>query len=52
MPACSKTDPLLAKAKPIRDGGSDPGTAYVRRDEPLRAIAARERSENMRKKKL
>jgi len=32
MPACSKTDPLLAKAKTISDGGSSSGVVtYIRR---------------------
>jgi len=31
MPAGSKTDPLLAKAKPISDGGSASGITYLRR---------------------
>jgi len=31
MPAGSKTDPLLAKAKPISDGGTASGITYLRR---------------------
>ncbi|GAB0206975.1 hypothetical protein GRJ2_003163100 [Grus japonensis] len=32
MPACSKTNPLLAKAKPISDGGSASVITYLRRE--------------------
>jgi len=31
VPAGSKMDPLLAKAKPISDGGSASGITYLRR---------------------
>jgi len=31
VPAGSKTDPPLAKAKPISEGGSAPGITYLRR---------------------
>jgi len=31
VPASSKMDRLLAKAKPIRDGGSTSGITYLRR---------------------
>jgi len=31
VPAGSKTDPLLAKAKPISDGGSASGITYLRK---------------------
>ncbi|GAB0205771.1 E3 ubiquitin-protein ligase MARCHF3 [Grus japonensis] len=32
MPAGSKTDPLLAKAEPISDGGSASAITYLRRE--------------------
>ena len=35
MPAGSKTDPLLAKAEPISDGGSASGITYLRRGKKL-----------------
>jgi len=31
VPASSKTDPLLAKAKPVSDGGSASGITYLRK---------------------
>ncbi|GAB0186196.1 E3 ubiquitin-protein ligase MARCHF3 [Grus japonensis] len=34
MPAGSKMDPLLAKAKPISDGGSASGVTELRRKKP------------------
>ncbi|KAJ7413319.1 suppression of tumorigenicity 5 protein isoform x4 [Pitangus sulphuratus] len=42
MPATSKTDPLLAKAKPISDGGSTSVVTYLRRWKSycLRAICS------------
>ncbi|GAB0205645.1 hypothetical protein GRJ2_003030100 [Grus japonensis] len=36
MPAGSKTDPLLAKAKPISDGGSTSGIMYLRKKKKIR----------------
>ena len=50
MPAGSKTDPLLAKAEPISDGGSASGITDLRWGEKsycAAAIAAGERSETM-----
>ena len=49
MSAGSKTDPLLAKAEPISDGGSTSVITYLRREKSYcaAAIAAGERSENM-----
>jgi len=48
MPAGSKTDPPLAKAKTISEGGSNSGVMYLRRKKPcVTAFAAEERSENM-----
>ena len=50
MPASSKTDPLLAKAKPISDSGSASGITDLRREKTShcgRETAAGERSENM-----
>jgi len=35
VPAGSKTDASLAKAKPISDGGSVSGTTYLRRGSPM-----------------
>jgi len=35
VPAGSKTDPLLAKAKPISDGGSASVITYLRRGKKL-----------------
>jgi len=48
MPAGSKTDPLLAKAKPSSDSGSTPVITFLRRKIPpcVTAFAARERGEN------
>jgi len=46
MPAGSKTDPLLAKAKPISDGGGASGITQVRKGEKTCATASRERREN------
>lgn len=48
MPAVSKTDPLLAKAKPISNSASASGIMYVRRGKIYcaGAISDRERSEN------
>ena len=49
MPAGSKTDPLLAKAKPISSSGSASGITYLRwgKKSCAAAIAAGERSEKM-----
>ena len=47
MPASSKTDPLLAKAEPISDGGSASGMTYLRKREKTCTVAAGERSETM-----
>ena len=48
MPAGSKMDLLLAKAKPISDSGSASGITYLRRGKKTCGrTAARERSENM-----
>ena len=49
MPAGSKTDPLLAKAEPISDGGSASVITYLRKGKSYcaAAIAAGERRENM-----
>jgi len=32
VPVGSKTDPLLAKGKPVSDGGSASGITYLRRE--------------------
>ena len=50
MPAGSNTDPPLAKAEPIGDGGSASGITYLRRGEKTctTATSAGERSENER----
>jgi len=46
VPAGSKTDPLLAKAKPISDSGSTSGITYLRRGKkPVWILKSRERSE-------
>jgi len=47
--AGSKTDPPLAKAKPISDGGSASGITYLRRGRKKLGgeTAVRERSETM-----
>ena len=47
MPAGSKTDPVLAKAKPISNGGSASVITYLRRGEKLVKQQSRERSEMM-----
>jgi len=48
MPASSKTDLLLAKAKPISDSGSASRITFKKEKKPYAtAIAAGERSENM-----
>ena len=49
MPAGSKTDPPLAKAEPISDGGSASGVTDLRKGKSYcaAAIAAGERSESM-----
>ena len=49
MPAGSKTDPPLAKAEPISNGGSVSGITDLRRGKKTcaTAVAAGERSENM-----
>ena len=49
VPAGSKTDPPLAKAKPISDGGSASGTTFLRRGRKKAAVRrqSRERSETM-----
>ncbi|KAK4832536.1 hypothetical protein QYF61_023868 [Mycteria americana] len=47
MPAGSMTDPPLAKAKPINDGGSASGITYLSRGKKNCATTAGERSENM-----
>ena len=46
MPASCKTDPLLAMAKPIRDGGSASEITYLRRGEKNCSEAAVEREES------
>jgi len=38
VPAGSRIDPPLAKAKPISDGGSSSGTTYLRRGEKLQRV--------------
>ena len=50
MPAGSKTDPPLGKAKPISDGGSDSGTTDLRRGGKnlLEKTVAREEREYVR----
>jgi len=49
VPAGSKTDLLLAKAKPISDGGSTSGITYLRRGRKKKTVemAVRETSETM-----
>ena len=50
MPAGSGTDPPLAKAEPISDGGSASEIMYLRRGKKTYATATaagRERSESM-----
>jgi len=49
MPAGSKTDPLLAMAKPTSNGGSASGITYLRRGKKFAAQQQlqAERSENM-----
>ncbi|KAK4831883.1 hypothetical protein QYF61_020030 [Mycteria americana] len=47
MPAGSKTNPPLAKAEPISNGGSISVITYLRREKNCWATAAGERSENM-----
>jgi len=42
MPAGSNTDLLLAKAKPISDGGSASGITYSRRGKKIQAAVERE----------
>jgi len=41
MPAESKMNPVLAKAKPISDGGSTSGMKYLR-GKPLHIVPGRE----------
>ena len=45
--ASSKTDLLLAKAKPISDSGSSSGITYLRREKTAVKPQSRERSETM-----
>jgi len=45
--AGSKTDPPLAKAKPISDSGSSSGITYLRREKTAVKPQSRERSETM-----
>jgi len=47
MPAGSKTDPLLAKAKPVSDGGSVSVITYLRGKKTPGKCQWRERSEAM-----
>ena len=49
MPAGSKTDPPLAKAEPISDGGSASGITDLRKEKSYctAAITAGKKSENM-----
>jgi len=49
MPASSKTDLLLAKAKPICDSGSASEITYLRREYPPveQHLQSRERRKNM-----
>jgi len=49
MPAGSKTDPPLAKAEPISDGGSTPGITELRQRRKNTVVKQqrRERSETM-----
>jgi len=47
MPAGSKMDLLLAKAKPISDGGSTSVITYLRRGKNCYTTAGGERSETM-----
>ena len=49
MPAGSKTDPRLAKAESISNGGSASGRTYLSREKRCwgTETAAREKSENM-----
>ncbi|GAB0190559.1 EH domain-containing protein 4 [Grus japonensis] len=47
MPASSKMDPLLAKAKPISNGGSASGIAYLRRGKTAAEQQPEERSEKI-----
>ena len=47
IPAGSKTDPPLAKAKPISDGGSASVITYLRRAKNSVRLQPEERSENM-----
>jgi len=47
-PASSKMDPLLAKARPVSDGGSASGITYLRRGKKtVRRQQLRERHETM-----
>lgn len=53
MPATSKTDLLLAKAKPISNSGSASGIIYLERGgNAALHMEKGERSENMREKQL
>lgn len=47
IPAGCKTDPLLAKAETISDGGSPSGIMYSRRGKSCFAMATRETSDGM-----
>jgi len=48
VPAGSKMDPPLAKAKPISDGGNASGITYLRRGKkPAVKQQSRQRSETM-----